>query len=178
VIGNDQVQEGQTDFAATVTKVKDSGADTIFYGGYYAEAGLFVKQLRDAGVEATFVAGDGVKDPGFVEAAGADAAEGAILTCPCGPPEDFEEFFAAYEAKFGEAPQTYGAEAYDAATAFLDAIANGAVTRADILAALSTMDIPGVTKQIKWDEVGEVSDTTVYAYTVEGGEIVGAGPIK
>lgn len=178
VIGNDQVQQKQTDFAATVTKIKDSGADTVFFGGYYAEAGLLIKQLRDAGVEAQFVAGDGVKDPGFVEAAGADAAEGAIVTCPCGPPEDFAEFFAAYEAKFGEAPQTYGAEAYDAATAFLDAIANGSVTREDILAALSTMDIPGVTKQIKWDEVGEVADTTVYAYVVEGGQIVGAGPIK
>jgi branched-chain amino acid transport system substrate-binding protein len=119
-----------------------------------------------------------VKDPGFVEAAGADAAEGAILTCPCGPPEDFKEFFAAYKAKFGEDPQTYGAEAYDAATAFLDAIANGATTRSDVLAALSTMDIPGVTKQIKWDAKGEVADTTVYAYTVKDGQIVGAGPIK
>jgi branched-chain amino acid transport system substrate-binding protein len=178
VIGNDQVQEGQTDFAATVTKVKDSGADTVFYGGYYAEAGLFVKQLRDAGVEAAFVAGDGVKDPGFIEAAGAEAAEGAIVTCPCGPPEDFVEFFAAYEAKFGEAPQTYGAEAYDAATAFLALIADGAVTREAILAGLATLDIPGVTKQIKWDEVGEVADTTVYAYRVEAGVIVGAGPIK
>lgn len=177
VIGNDQVQEKQTDFSATVTKVKDAAPDAIFYGGYYAEAGLLVKQLRDSGVTTLFVAGDGVKDPGFVDAAGS-AAEGAIITCPCAPPEAFPEFFDAYKAKFGEDPQTYGAEAYDAATAFLTLIAEGKLTRADILEGLSTLDLPGVTKQIKWDEVGEGADKTVYAYTVEDGAIVAVGPIK
>ena len=44
---------GQTDFSATVTKVKASGADAVFYGGYYAEAGLLVKQLRAGGYKGT-----------------------------------------------------------------------------------------------------------------------------
>ena len=48
-----RVQQKQTDFSATVTKVKASGADALFYGGYYAEAGLLVKQLRDAGWKGT-----------------------------------------------------------------------------------------------------------------------------
>ena len=37
----------------TVTKVKASGADALFYGGYYPEAGLLVKQLRQAGWKGT-----------------------------------------------------------------------------------------------------------------------------
>ena len=65
------MQTGQTDFSATVTKVTSSGADAVFYGGYYAEAGLLVKQLRQAGYKGLFMSGDGSEDPAFVKAAGA-----------------------------------------------------------------------------------------------------------
>ncbi|MBO9535014.1 MAG: branched-chain amino acid ABC transporter substrate-binding protein, partial [Solirubrobacteraceae bacterium] len=55
VTGTDTVQAKQTDFGPTVTKVKASGADALWYGGYYAEAGLLVKQLRAAGWKGYFV---------------------------------------------------------------------------------------------------------------------------
>ena len=118
------------------------------------------------------------KDPGFVDGAGKAAAEGAIITCACAPPENFKEFFDAYKAKFSADPGTYGAEAYDSINAFLAAISAGKVTRADILAFLSTYDAPGITKQMKWDDKGEGSDKTVFAYEVKDGVITGAGAIK
>ena len=62
------VKEQQVDFGALVTEVKASGADSIFWGGYLREASPFLKQYRDAGGKAKFVAGDGVKDQGFVRA--------------------------------------------------------------------------------------------------------------
>src|SRR3954447_9191305 len=83
--GTDVVQAGQTDFSATVTAVTGSGADAIFYGGYYPEAGLLCKQLRQAGYKGLFMSGDGAEDPAFVKAAGAAAANGAILSAPAGP---------------------------------------------------------------------------------------------
>jgi len=49
VSDSDEVQQGQTDFSATVTKVKADNPDVLFYGGYYPEAGLFIKQLRAGG---------------------------------------------------------------------------------------------------------------------------------
>ena len=79
------------------------------------------------GVTATFVSGDGVLDPGFIEAGGT-AAEGAIITCPCAPADEIEggaDFAAAYKAKFGVDPGTYTAEAYDSANFFLAGIAAG-----------------------------------------------------
>jgi branched-chain amino acid transport system substrate-binding protein len=97
VVDTDTVQQKQTDFGPTVTKVKASGADALWYGGYYTEAGLLVKQLRSAGWKGTFLSGDGVNDPGFVEAAGAAAAEGAILTCPCAPSTD--DFIGSYSGE-------------------------------------------------------------------------------
>jgi branched-chain amino acid transport system substrate-binding protein len=179
VVGNDGVQAGQTDFAATVTAIRSSNADTVFFGGYYTEAGLLVNQLRSAGVDATFVAADGVKDPGFIEAAGAEAAEGAIITCPCVPEDQAGgTFFEDYEAEFGAPPGTYSAEAFDAANVFLQGIAEGTSTREDMLAWVNGYDGEGITKQIKFGEDGEIETIVVWAYIVEGGEIVGQQEIE
>ena len=179
VVGEDTIQVGDTDFSATVTAVTSSDADTVFFGGYYAEAALIIAQLRDGGFEGNFVVADGVKDPAYVDGA-KEAAEGTVITCPCIPADDPEvadnpataEFAEAYEAEFGEAPGTYAAEAYDAASIFLDGITEGIDNREDMLTFINEYDEEGVTKQLSFDEKGEPADVHIYAYTVEGGEIV------
>jgi branched-chain amino acid transport system substrate-binding protein len=181
--GTDQVAADgqQTDFSATVTKVKSSGADAIFYGGYYQNAGLLLKQLREAGVTAKFVAGDGVKDEGFVKAAGNSAAEGAFVTCPCLPPNKVPgTFFDDYKKAFNAEPGTYSAEAFDSANTFLAAIQAGKTTRKDINDFLKTYTGQGITKTIKWDDTGEIAkeNIVVWAYDVKAGKIVEDQEIK
>jgi branched-chain amino acid transport system substrate-binding protein len=151
------------DYSAVVTAAKDAGIDALFFGGYYAAAGKLAKQLRDGGVDAQLYFGDGVLDKGYIEAGG-PAAEGSIIGCTCAP---------------FDSNATYGAEAYDAATVFLAAIKSGARDRASVLAFIKAYDAPGVTKQLKWDETGEVVGTAVYAYTIKDGKIDGSlGLIK
>jgi len=166
------------DYSAVVTAAKDAGIDALFFGGYYAAAGKLAKQLRDGGVDAQLYFGDGVLDKGYIEAGG-PAAEGSIIGCTCAPFDSNAKFLAAFKAKFNEDPATYGAEAYDAATVFLAAIKSGARDRAAVLAFIKAYDAPGVTKQLKWDETGEVIGTAVYAYTIKDGKIDGSlGLIK
>lgn len=177
VTGTDTVQAKQTDFGPTVTKIKASGADAIWYGGYYAEAGLLAKQLRAGGYKGFFVSGDGANDPGFVEAAGDSAAEDSRLTCPCGPATP--EFTASYtKLNAGKQPGTYSAEGYDSAKIMLDGIAAGKTDRPALLDFVNTYDKPGITKQLKFDETGEVAEVVIYAYTVKGGKIIDGTPIK
>jgi branched-chain amino acid transport system substrate-binding protein len=170
VVDSDTVQQKQTDFGPTITKAAASGADTIFYSGYYPEAGLLVKQLRQANWDGNFVSGDGSNDPGFVEAAGAQAAEGAYLTCPCAPSTgDFVEKFNEVN---GTNPGTYSAEGYDSANVLLQGIADGNTDRESLLEWVNNYDEQGLTKQVKFDETGEVADVVIYAYIVQDGEIV------
>lgn len=179
VIATDTVQTGQTDFGPTVTKIKSSGVTAVFYGGYYAEAGLLKKQMTDAGVTATLVVGDGVKDDGFIKAAGAKAAEGTIMTCPCLPPDKAGgTFYADYKKTYNAEPATYSAEGFDAATILLNGIAAGKTSRADLLSYVASYDQPGVTKTIKFDDKGEPSNIAVWAYQVKGGAIVPVKEIK
>jgi branched-chain amino acid transport system substrate-binding protein len=176
VVGNDGIQQKQTDFGPSVTKVKASGADALFFGGYSPEAAPLIKQLRDAGWKGTFVVADGVKDQSFIDNAQA-AAEGTIITCPCVPADVAPEFQAAYKAKFNEDPNTYSGEGYDSATILLEGIAAGK-TRETMVDFVKSYDKAGVTKQLKFDDKGESADIKVFAYKVEGGKIVSAGEIK
>jgi branched-chain amino acid transport system substrate-binding protein len=147
----------------------------VFFGGYYSQAGPLSKQLRDGGVtSAALVFGDGVLDKKYVELSGT-GGEGAVITCPCAPAPD--AFATAYKAKFNTDPGTYAPEAYDSALAFLSAIAAGKVTRADINTYLKTIDIPGLTKQIKFDAQGETSAKNTYVYKVGGGKITPGGTV-
>jgi branched-chain amino acid transport system substrate-binding protein len=177
VVGSDAIQQKQTDFSGTVTKVTASKAPAVFFGGYYAEAALLVKQLRSAGYTGTFVAADGVKDDGFIKAAGA-AAEGAIVTCPCLPPDQAPEFATAFKKAYNSDPATYSAEAYDAANVFLAAIAAGKSASKDMTAFIGSYDQKGVTKQVKFDDKGEPANVSVWAYKVTGGKIVPDQEVK
>lgn len=170
--GNDTIQAKQTDFGPTVTKIKSSGADALWFGGYYAEAGLLAKQLRAGGWKGYFVSGDGSNDPGFVEAAGKTAAKDARLTCPCG--EATPEFTTDYEkANPGKEPGTYSAEGYDSAKIMLDGIADGKTTRAGLLDYVNAYDKPGITKTLKFDDTGEVATVVIYAYKVDDAGKIG-----
>lgn len=176
VTETDTVQQKQTDFGATVTKIKAANVEALFYGGYYPEAGLLAKQLKAGGWTGKFVSGDGSLDKGFVAAAGESAANGAILTCPCAPAD--ADFTTKYEALNSEAPGTYSTEGYDAMNIFLNGIKAGSTTREAMLTWVNGYDEAGVTKQIKFEENGEVVGGTVYAYEVTGGKLDKASPIE
>jgi branched-chain amino acid transport system substrate-binding protein len=171
VVGTDTVQQKQDDFSSSVTKVNDSGADTLFYGGYYPEAGRLIKQLRGGGWKGTFVTADGVKDPAYIESGGS-STEGTIITCPCLPPEEAPEFFDAFQSSFDTAPGTYTAEGYDSANVFLAGLDDGATEREAMVEFIAGFSGPGVTKEIAFDEKGEPANVVVWAYKVQDGEIV------
>ena len=107
----------------------------------------------------------------------AGAANGAYLTCPCVPQEGFTAFTQAYQQAYGVAPQTYSAEAYDSATILLSGIDKGANSRPALLNYVKTYNGQGLTKKFQWQPNGELSETPVYVYRVDGNKIVTDSPI-
>lgn len=170
----DKVQEKQTDFAATVSKVQAAAPDVVIYAGYANEAGPFLKQLRAAGVTAKFVGTDGLYGADFPKAAG-EQSEGAIVTCPCLPADKAKGTFAAdFQKAFNTAPGAYAAEGFDAATIFLEGLKAGKTTRSDLLAFVKAYDKEGVTKTLKFDSKGDISEENVviWTYIIRGGQLV------
>jgi branched-chain amino acid transport system substrate-binding protein len=174
---DDTIDPKGTDYSAAVNKMKAADVDYIFYGGYYGEGANLLKQLRDGGVKATFVAGDGVLDQKFVDQAGAANAEGSLLTATGAPSNVNPEFLAKFQSSYKKDPTLYAPEAYDVAKVFLDALAAKQTTRKQVAAFVEKYDKKGVTKQIKFTPEGEVGGDAVYAYVVKGGKILGEGQI-
>ena len=166
-------------YSSTITKIKGAGVDAIFYGGYYAQAGPFAKQLKDGGVTARFVSGDGSLDPAFITGAGA-AAESAILSCACAlinaaATGTSKTFYDAYQAAFSAEPGTYSPEGYDAATVFINGIKEGKTTRADLAGYVGGVNFAGVSKQIQFETNGNIKGGTILMYEVKSGKIVAIG---
>ena len=73
------VNIGEKDFSALVSKIKAAGADLVYWGGLHTEGGLIVRQMRDQGVKAPLMGGDGITSDEFA-AIGGPGVEGTLMT--------------------------------------------------------------------------------------------------
>jgi branched-chain amino acid transport system substrate-binding protein len=173
---NDSINPEASSFSSTVNKVKPANVDAVFFGGYYSAAGKLIKQLRDGGVQGTFMSGDGSLDAQVISAAGGTAANGALLSCTCssavGSTDPAVQKFATdYKAKFNVDPATYSAEGFDATNAFLQAIDAGKTTTSDINDFVTKIDFKGVSKQIKFTPTGELAGSLLFVTEVKDGKL-------
>ncbi len=176
---NEPIDPKSQDFSAAVNKVRaiSPAPDMVFYGGYYSEAGRLKKQLTDATVNVRFVSGDGSLDVGFLQSAGAPAAEGVQVTCACklatsDAPGKLGEFAKAYEAKWNTPPATYSTEGYDATNILISGVRAGNTTRPALLTYvedLGTYD--GVGKPIEFEPDGNIKASGVFVYEFQNGAI-------
>jgi len=73
------VNTGEKDFSALVSKIKASGAELVYWGGLHTEGGLMLRQMRDQGVNAVVMSGDGIVTDEFAAIAG-PGVEGTLMT--------------------------------------------------------------------------------------------------
>jgi len=175
---SESIDPKSQDYSSTVNKISTAKVDAIFYGGYYAEGGRLLKQLRDAGVKAPFVSDDGAADQKFVDAAGAAAAEGAVMTLASGDITKVPaaaKFVTDYTTAYGTPPATYSAEGFDAANVILAAIAAGKTTGKDINDYIGSNSFTGITKTIKFTATGDVESGGVYLYGIQSGKLAFIG---
>jgi branched-chain amino acid transport system substrate-binding protein len=75
------VNVGEKDYSALVSKIKASGADLVYWGGLHTEGGLIVRQMRDQGLKAPLMGGDGITTDEFASIGG-PGVEGTLMTFP------------------------------------------------------------------------------------------------
>ena len=109
------VNKDDKDFTALVSKIKGANADLIYWGGLHDTAGLIVRQMRDQGVKAPLMGGDGMADEEFAAIAG-PGAEGTLMTFTPDPrtnPKN-KDIVELFRKKRGFEPQAYTLYSYAA----------------------------------------------------------------
>jgi ABC-type branched-subunit amino acid transport system substrate-binding protein len=173
-IGRADIAGNETTFASVVSQVTSSTADAVYFSGYHEAASIFVKEMKAAKSDIKIMGWDRIFTDLFIDGATAAVAEGVAMTCPCAPPSEARNNFAAeYREKYGESAGYYGPESFDAANVLLAALLAGKSVRADVNAFVGAYDQQGVSRQIKFTPTGDLdpSTPTVWAYVVRGGSI-------
>ncbi|MEV7339748.1 branched-chain amino acid ABC transporter substrate-binding protein [Streptomyces sp. NPDC093544] len=181
VAGTQHIDPDTKDFSAIATQVKSSGADVVYYGGEYPQAGPLSKQIKAAGAEIPVVGGDGIYSADFIKLAGATAT-GDLATSVGAPVEELasaKEFVANYKAAgYKEAYEAYGGYSYDSAWAIIEAVKkvvednDGKLpddARAKVTAAVQNVSFDGVTGKVSFDEYGDATNKQLTVYAVENG---------
>ncbi|HEY8440644.1 MAG TPA: branched-chain amino acid ABC transporter substrate-binding protein [Xanthobacteraceae bacterium] len=108
------VNIGDKDYSALVSKIKAARADLVYWGGLHDTGGLILRQLRDQGVKATFMGGDGMAEEEFATIAG-PGAEGTLMTFSPDPRTNpgNKEIVEVFRKK-GFEPQAYTLYSYAA----------------------------------------------------------------
>lgn len=181
------VQVGQTDFNPVLTAIAAGEPEFLYYPIFVAEGGLITQQARQTpGLEATLFAGsDGMFTPDWIEAAGADNAEGVYISGPdlsalSGDMAFYTgTFLPAYTEKYGAPQSVFHAHAWDATNMILAAIEEVAIDQDGTLyiprtalkdALFATSGMVGITGTLDCNENGDCQPSaTIAVVTVEDG---------
>lgn len=171
VVAREYTSDRATDFMAILTSIKSKAPDLVFFGGMDPQAAPMLKQMKQLGLNAKFLGGDGAQTPQFISLAGADA-EGALASNPGLPLSVMPggaAFKSKFEAKYGKI-QNYSPYAYDAVYVMVEAMKRANSTDpAKYLAELPKTDFQGVTGHIRFDGKGDISGGAVTVYQVKDG---------
>ncbi len=174
IVAREYTNDKATDFKAILTKIKAKNPDVIMYGGMDAQGGPMVKQIKELGIKAKFIAGDGVCSSEWPKLAGG-AAEGQYCTQAGLPPEKManaQDFVTRFTAKYGPI-QVYAPYSYDAANTLIEAMKKANSTDpAKYLPELAKISYDGITAKIEFDEHGDTKNGAITLYQVKDGKLV------
>jgi len=172
IVAREHTTDKDTDFKAILTKIKGRKPDLIMFGGIDPQAGPMIKQMKDLGIKASFIGGDGMQTPNFIKLAG-EAAEGAMASIPGLPKDQMpggQAFLEKYKAKFNQDVELFAPMGYDAVFVFVEAMKRaGSADPARFLPEIGKTDYRGVIGPIAFDDKGDLKNGPITIYAVKGG---------
>jgi len=164
-----------TDFTAILTAVKAKNPDVVFYGGMDAVAGPMIRQMKQLGINAKFMGGDGICSGELPKLAAGSMADGQVICAEAGGVEGaqkvgMDKFKADFKKKFGTDVQIYAPYVYDAVNVMVAAMvkAGSADPKVYLPVLAKTTDYKGVTGNISFDEKGDIKNGALTLYTYKG----------
>ncbi len=172
--------DNKTDFSVQLQKAKDAGAELVFLPIYYTEASLILTQANAMGYEPKFFGCDGLDGILNVENFDTSLAEGVMLLTPFAADAEDEAtkaFVSAYQAAYGDTPNQFAADAYDAVYIIKAAIEKSGAMPTESVSdicdklkvAMTEITVDGLTGEaMTWDSDGAVNKSPKAMEIVNG----------
>jgi branched-chain amino acid transport system substrate-binding protein len=165
---------GNPDFLPQLTKIVTTRPDLIYLPGFYNDAAVMARQVRDLGFRGHLLGADGWDSPHLLPTGGV-ALEGSCFTTHFAkddPRPAAQGFVKGYLARYGELPDSHAALAYDATCLVLEAVRRaGSKDRQAIRLALAATDLEGVAGRIRFDPRRNPVKSAV-VLQIKGGQLV------
>ena len=181
VVGSDSIDPKAPNYRSLAAKIKESGADAVFYGGITANNAVqLYKDLGAALPDATLWGPDGVAESAFTNDLPPDVAERTFLTVATIPQKDYppagQEFFKQFREKYNQKViQPYAIYGFEAMDVILDSMERAGEQCNDRQAVIdeffNTKGKEGVTGTYDVDEDGDVTLSQFGRYRIENGEL-------
>ena len=180
IVAAETINPDDDKYDAVISKIKPKAPEAVFYGGQFPEAGPFSQQMKAAGLNVPLMGGDGIYDDQYIKLAG--KTSGGDLATSVGAPTDTlpsaAAFVEAYNAAgYKEAYGAYGAYAFDAANAIINALKVSLASadsveaaRQPTIDAMSKVAFDGVTGKVAFDEFGDTTTKVLTVYQVKDGK--------
>ncbi len=167
-----------SDFTAILTSVKAKKPDVVFFGGMDAVAGPMLRQMKQLGINAKFLGGDGICSGELPKLAQGSMADGQVVCAEAGGIDEkdgnakkgMDDFKARFKAKFNADVQIYAPYVYDATNVLVAAMVKaGSTEPAKYLPVLAKTDgYKGVTGTISFDNKGDIKNGALTLFTYKG----------
>lgn len=164
------ITQGDKDFSALISKMKQENIDVIYFGGYQTEGGLIVRQARDQGFKAQFIGADALVTEEYWKITG-PAGEGTLMTFPPDPRNVPAAKAVVDEFKAeGYNPEGYTLYTYAAIQAFAQAAEKAKSVKLDDLSkTLHSMTAQTVVGPLTWDKKGDIVNPKYVFYVWKNG---------
>ncbi len=185
IVEQQYTSDKATDFTAILTQIKAKKPDVIFYGGMDAEAGPMLRQMKQLGINAKFMGGDGICSGELPKLAAGAMADGQVVCAEAGGVEGeqkvgMDKFRADYKKKFGIDVQIYAPYVYDATNVMVAAMvkAGSADPKVYLPVLAKTTGYKGVTGTISFDEKGDIKNGALTIHSYKDGKQTDLGVVR
>ena len=161
------INAGDSDYSAVITKIRSSGADFVYYGGYHPEMGLLLRQGSEQGLKAKFMGPEGVGNPDINAIAGA-AVDGMLVTLPADFTQDpaNADVVKAFEDKKRNAGGAFQLTAFSATTAIAEGIKGvGEDDPVKVAEWLRANKVSTPIGELTWDDQGDLEEFRFDVFT-------------
>jgi branched-chain amino acid transport system substrate-binding protein len=168
-----QLNQGALTYAPLVKKILASKADSVFFTGFYAEAGVLVKNLRSAGFTGPVIVGDGSADLSIRNFAGAADMKNLYFVSPPLPTTtpSAAAWHKDYVARAGREPGAFSMQAYTAVKVAAAAVLHaGSTDHAAVRAALAMTDFVAPYGRVTFDARGVENGTGFQLLRIVGSQ--------